>query len=154
MAGTPRSHARWVLVCIMVCVRRCRDAAVQPLRTSTSPDPSGVPESQVALWFITSSDKHVFDECVTSFIRQEVSRKTLRLADAVCIPCSVTLLVSVPGRMQVGPKYKLEKYLGSGSFSSVCLALDTETGLKVRWQKLIGTLPTTCLLYTSDAADE
>ena len=66
--------------------------------------------------------------------KEELPRSSPRRPDAIalCIPCSVILPVSVAGCVQVGPKYKLEKYLGSGSFSSVCLALDTETGLKVR----------------------
>lgn len=33
--------------------------------------------------------------------------------------------------MQVGPRYELEKFLGAGSFSRVCLAHDTVLGIKV-----------------------
>ena len=33
---------------------------------------------------------------------------------------------------QVGTRYKLERVLGYGSFSCVCLALDVVTGKKVR----------------------
>lgn len=39
--------------------------------------------------------------------------------------------------MQVGERYQLQKRLGSGSFSSVCLALDTSTGEKVGTLRLI-----------------
>lgn len=35
-------------------------------------------------------------------------------------------------RQQVGERYELERLLGSGSFSSVCQALDTLTGERVR----------------------
>lgn len=34
--------------------------------------------------------------------------------------------------MQVGERYEILKLLGTGSFSSVCLALDNFTGEKVR----------------------
>ena len=33
---------------------------------------------------------------------------------------------------QCGPRYELVSYLGQGSFSRVCLARDTQTGLQAR----------------------
>lgn len=54
-------------------------------------------------------------------------------ADAVVL-CSLLACPDIQESLpcpQVGTRYRLEKVLGYGSFSCVCLATDTQTGEKV-----------------------
>eukprot|EP00892_Ulva_mutabilis_P011340 jgi/Ulvmu1/8579/UM045_0021.1 len=58
--------------------------------------------------------------------------------DRTLCPCSHDTSTYYLGNetWEVGPRYRLKKYLGSGSFSSVCSAEDTETGQLVALKKI------------------
>jgi serine/threonine protein kinase len=55
---------------------------------------------------------------------------------ALCVHTPIVSHTKTPpsSKLQVGDRYDLVRLLGSGSFSTVCLAVDKETGEEVRRQ--------------------